>query len=138
MRGGKFAERAVFLGNNSQAVGQPLLSLFGPAFTAGYVLMAILFCGILSKSMIGPGEVLLTMAGKQKLCVLLYVGALAANVVLNVTLIPLFGLPGAAAATASAMVVEAVLLHIAVRRSLGIVLFVFADPMTLFPATKAP
>ncbi|CAN7312341.1 lipopolysaccharide biosynthesis protein [Rhizobium sp. LjRoot30] len=119
------------------AVGEPLLSLFGPAFTAGYVLMAILFAGILCKAMIGPGEVLLTMAGRQKLCVVLYAGALTANILLNITLIPLFGLVGAASAAAGAMMVEALLLHIAVRRSLGIVLFAFADPLALFKTKVA-
>lgn len=112
------------------AAGEVLLGLFGPNFTAGYPLMAILFAGALTKALIGPGEMLLTMAGRQKLCVLLYVIALAANIGLNVTLIPLYGLTGAATAAASAMLVEATLLHIAVRRALGIVLFAFADPLS--------
>ncbi|MBB4009311.1 O-antigen/teichoic acid export membrane protein [Rhizobium taibaishanense] len=112
------------------AAGEVLLGLFGPNFTAGYPLMAILFAGALTKALIGPGEMLLTMAGRQKLCVLLYVIALAANIGLNVTLIPLYGLTGAATAAASAMLVEATLLHIAVRHALGIVLFAFADPLS--------
>lgn len=119
------------------AAGEFLLALFGPAFTAGYVLMAILFAGSLSKALVGPGEVLLTMTGHQKLCVFLYVGALAVNIGLNVTLIPIFGLTGAAAATAAAMMAEALLLHIAVRHALGIVLFAFADPLSILNKTKA-
>ncbi|MFB9952783.1 lipopolysaccharide biosynthesis protein [Rhizobium puerariae] len=119
------------------AAGELLLSLFGSAFTAGYWLMAILFAGILAKSMVGPGEVLLSMAGRQKLCVLLYAVTLLANIGLNIALIPRFGLTGAAMATASAMIIEAILLHIAVRRTLGIVLFAFADPMPSDPS-KAP
>ncbi len=110
------------------AAGHLLLSLFGPAFTAGYSLMAILFCGILAKAMVGPGEVLLSMAGCQKLCVLLYAVTLSAGILFYMLLIPRFGLVGAAAATAMAMMVEAVLLHVAVRRTLGIVLFAFANP----------
>ncbi|TWF50373.1 lipopolysaccharide biosynthesis protein [Neorhizobium alkalisoli] len=111
------------------AAGELLLSLFGTAFTAGYWLMAILFAGILSKSLVGPGEVLLSMAGKQNLCVALYAVTLAASITMNLTLIPHFGLIGAATATASAMAIEAILLHITVRRTLGIVLFAFADPI---------
>jgi len=116
------------------ASGELLLSLFGSAFTAGYWLMAILFCGILAKSMVGPGEVLLSMAGRQKLCVLLYAVTLSASIGLNIVLIPRFGLTGAAMATASAMMIEAILLHIAVRRTLGIVLFAFADPTPPAPS----
>lgn len=111
------------------ALGHFLLSLFGAAFTAGYSLMFILFAGILAKALIGPGEVLLTMAGQQKLCVVVYAVALAANISLNVTLIPLFGLTGAAAATTGAMIVEAMLLHLVVRRKLSIILFAFANPV---------
>lgn len=109
--------------------GHFLLSLFGAAFTAGYPLMAILFVGYLAKASVGPGEVLLTMAGRQRICALLYAVALCANIGLNMLLIPLYGLTGAATAIAGAMMVEAFLLHIAVRRTLGIVLFVFADPL---------
>ena len=112
------------------ALGHVLLSLFGPAFTAGWSLMFILFAGILAKALVGPGEVLLTMSGEQRLCVAVYAVALAANISFNVTLIPLFGLTGAAIATAGAMVVEAVLLHLAVRAKLSIILFAFANPVT--------
>ncbi len=34
--------------------------------------MAILLAGILAKSLVGPAETLLMMAGKQNLCVALY------------------------------------------------------------------
>ena len=110
-------------------LGHFLLSLFGPAFTAGWSLMFILYVGILAKALVGPGEVLLTMSGEQTLCVAVYAVALAANIAFNVMLIPLFGLTGAAVATTGAMVVEALLLHLAVRGKLSIILFAFANPV---------
>ncbi|WP_269284491.1 lipopolysaccharide biosynthesis protein [Sinorhizobium psoraleae] len=106
--------------------GRFLLSLFGPAFTAGAPLMAILFAGILAKAFVGPVETLLTMAGRQKLCVILYATALAVNIALNLVLIPAFGLTGAALATAGAMFVEAAILHLAARRTFDIPLLAFA------------
>jgi O-antigen/teichoic acid export membrane protein len=117
---------ALAVGLTVLAAGHFLLSLFGAAFTAGYILMAILLAGILAKALVGPAETLLMMAGKQNICALLYAGALVASVGLNVLLIPRFGIEGAAVATATAMGVEAVLLHLAVRRALGIALFAFA------------
>ena len=60
----------------------------------------------MAMAVVGPAEAFLTMAGRQKLCVVLYALALTSNLVLNVTLIPLFGLTGAAFATAGAMVAE--------------------------------
>jgi len=118
-------------------LGKLLLSLFGSAFTAGYMLMVILFAGNMAKALVGPAEMLLTMAGRQQLCVGVYVVALGCNISLNMTLIPLWGLSGAATATAAAMAVEALLLHIAVRRALGIVVFAFADPHALMPRPEA-
>jgi O-antigen/teichoic acid export membrane protein len=108
------------------AAGQFLLSLFGAAFAAGHIVMAILLAGILVRALVGPGEMLLMMAGRQNLCAWLYAVTLAVSIGLNLFLIPRFGIEGAAIATASAMAVEALLLHIAARRSLGIVLFAFA------------
>jgi O-antigen/teichoic acid export membrane protein len=108
--------------------GHFLLSMFGSGFTAGYPVMVILFFGILAKASVGPGEVLLTMAGEQTLCVKLYAFALAANIGLNIVLVPLYGIEGAAFAAAGAMFIEAALLHITVRRKLSIVLFAFARP----------
>jgi O-antigen/teichoic acid export membrane protein len=119
------------------AAGDFLLSLFGAAFMAGHVVMGILLAGILAKALVGPGEVLLMMAGKQRLCASLYGIALAANLGLNIILIPQLGIEGAAIATASAMGVEAILLHLAVRRTLGIVLFAFARPATKTLTVKA-
>lgn len=118
------------------AAGHFLLSLFGPTFTAGYPVMAILFAGMLTKAMIGPGEVLLSMAGRQKLCASLYAFILTVNLLLNMICIPLFGLAGAALATAAAAAIEAVLLHIAVRRTLGITLFAFAAPSAFSAPAK--
>ncbi|ARO25832.1 multi antimicrobial extrusion protein MatE [Rhizobium sp. S9] len=118
------------------AAGHLLLSLFGGAFTSGYLVMAILLAGILAKSLVGPAETLLMMAGKQNLCVALYAGALAANVGLNLALIPDYGIEGTAVATASAMAVEAILLHVAVRRTLGIALFAFASPSAATPEMR--
>ncbi|MQW87489.1 oligosaccharide flippase family protein [Sinorhizobium saheli] len=117
---------SLVMGGAVLAAGRLLLSLFGPAFTAGAPLMAILLAGILAKAFVGPAETLLTMAGRQKLCVLLYAAALGANIALNVTLIPLFGLTGAAAATAGAMLAEAAILYLAVRRTFGFRLLALA------------
>jgi O-antigen/teichoic acid export membrane protein len=123
---------ALALGLAVVAAGHFLLSLFGAAFAAGNLLMGILLAGILAKALIGPAETLLMMAGKQNLCVGLYAVALTANISLNIALIPHYGTVGTAIATACAMGVEAVLLHGAVRRALGIVLFAFSRP----PATE--
>lgn len=125
---------SLIVGGLVVAAGPFLLSLFGPGFADGHIVMVVLFAGILAKSMIGPGEVLLTMAGEQKICAAIYAFALGANLGLNVLLIPLWGLLGAATATAAAMGVEAILLHVVIRRKLGIVMFIAAGKAAQDPA----
>lgn len=123
-------------------LGRFLLSMFGESFIDGHTVMIILFFGILAKSFIGPGEVLLTMAGKQKICMIVYAGALAANLALNITLIPMFGIQGAAFATAGAMTIEAMLLFFVIKSQLGITMFALGqtsnndDETTLSPSRE--
>lgn len=101
-----------------------LLSLFGKDFADGYPVLAILTLGVLIRASVGPADALLTMTGHQKSCALIYAGAFASNVGLNCLLIPLFGLPGAALATALAVVVEAGSLALTARRKLGLSIFI--------------
>jgi O-antigen/teichoic acid export membrane protein len=107
------------------AVGKPLLSLFGPGFTEGYPLIFVLVIGLLARASVGPSERLLNMVGQQTACALIYACAFATNLVLCLILIPRFGLVGAAASTATAIVTESVLLFVITKRRLGLHIFVF-------------
>ncbi|MBZ9843647.1 lipopolysaccharide biosynthesis protein [Mesorhizobium sp. CA5] len=107
------------------ALGEPMLVLFGPEFTAGYPLLFLLVLGVVARAAVGPCESLLTMSGNQNICAAVYAMTLALNIGLNVILIPLFGLWGAAIATSLAMVFEASALSFTVWRKLGIVMAIF-------------
>lgn len=104
--------------------GRFILSLFGPGFSDGYPLLAVLMIGLLARSSIGPSERLLNMVGQQLTCAAVYGTAFATNLVLCFVLIPRFGLIGAASATATAVLVETMLLYFAVRMRLGLNVFV--------------
>lgn len=116
----------LFLCGTLLLIGWPLLALFGHNFTNGYPLLFILIIGVMARASVGPCETLLSMSGNQNICALLYALALIINVGLNLVLIPVLGLSGAAIATVCAMIAEAVMLSYAVRRRLGITMFVFA------------
>jgi O-antigen/teichoic acid export membrane protein len=102
------------------ALGRPLLSLFGPQFLAGYPVMAILVLGFLTRSAMGPAEFLLNMLGEQKLCALVMLTAAILNIVLNITLVPRFGIEGAATATAIALMTAALSNAAVARWKLGL------------------
>ncbi|MCR4282998.1 MAG: polysaccharide biosynthesis C-terminal domain-containing protein, partial [Bauldia sp.] len=100
--------------------GKQLLLLFGPSFAEGYPLLSILSIGLLFRASIGPAETLLIMAGQQRITAWVYTAAFAVNVALNFTLIPRFGLAGAASATTMALVAETVMLYFIASTRLGI------------------
>ncbi|WOC16598.1 hypothetical protein MP213Fo_20820 [Pseudochrobactrum sp. MP213Fo] len=106
-------------------IGWPLLALFGGGFTAGYPLLFIMILGVIARASVGPCESLLAMSGNQNICALLYALTLIINIGLNLALIPLLGLSGAAIATTIAMIAEAATLSYAVRTRLGVSMFVF-------------
>ncbi|MEJ1161509.1 lipopolysaccharide biosynthesis protein [Prosthecomicrobium sp. N25] len=108
------------------AFGHQILGLFGPDFAAGTPLLFILSLGLMARAAVGPAERLLTMLGEQRATAAIYAAAFATNLSAALVLVPPFGLPGAAAAVAGAMVVESVLLCLTVRRRLGLNAFVLA------------
>jgi O-antigen/teichoic acid export membrane protein len=117
------------------ALGENLLSLFGGEFMDGHKLMVILALGIVVRAAVGPCESVLTMTGQERICALAYSVALGVNLALNVVLIPVYGLIGAAIATALAMIVEAVMLSFIVKRRAGFLMFVLSPLFA--PVAKA-
>ncbi|MHA7776166.1 lipopolysaccharide biosynthesis protein [Roseibium sp. M-1] len=101
-----------------------LLSLFGSGFENGVELIAFLMIGVLARASVGPADALLTMTGHQNSCAGIYAGTFFLNVVLNLILIPILGLAGAAIATSLAILFEATALALAARRKLNITTFV--------------
>ncbi len=101
-------------------VGKPLLWLFGPEFTSGYGVMCILAVGILLRSAVGPAEFVMNMMGEQKTCAIVLFFSVILNIALNVALIPMYGLLGAAAATSLSRVTASVLFYLAAKRRLNL------------------
>ena len=101
-------------------LGEPLLALFGPQYATGYPVMAILVVGFLSRSAMGPAEFLLNMQGEQARCAAVMVTAAGLDIALNVILVPVYGLTGAALATAAALMTAAGLNAAVAKQRLGL------------------
>ena len=84
--------------------GKALLSLFGPLFVTGYVALLILTAGRLVDSLTGLVGYLMTMTEHHKAAMIIQLFTVIVNVTLNLLLIPLYGIKGAAIATAISMV----------------------------------
>ncbi len=109
------------------AVGYPVLAGFGDHFTDAYPLMFILAVGILAKAATGPADTILNMLGHQRASAISIGLAAVVCVTLNLILIPLWGVTGAAIATSTAITTASVLNWIAARRLEGLNLFVLAN-----------
>jgi O-antigen/teichoic acid export membrane protein len=78
------------------------------------------------------------MTGRQNPALLSVCAALAANLVLNVTLIPRLGIVGSAIAATSSVFVYNLLMWIHVRRTMGIDASVIARPPAQVADQRAP
>jgi O-antigen/teichoic acid export membrane protein len=94
--------------------------VFGPDFTASYPLLLILLVGEVVSSATGSPGHLLLMTGNERETVNGIGAAAAVNLALNLLLVPLWGIRGAAIATATSVIVSNVLLWRAARKRLGI------------------
>ncbi len=91
-----------------------------PAFAAGAVPFALLMLGLAAASPWMPFNQILLMGGKPGWHTIYMLLSVAANVVLNLLLVPIYGLLGAATATAIAFVFSALLLRRVARTLVGV------------------
>lgn len=119
------SSRLILLGGAPAALGLILfgrwfLLLFGADFVQGQMALAILCVGQLVNVAAGPVAILLTMTGHERDTVIGIGIGTAVNGVLNVLLIPLWGIEGAAVAVATSLITWNLVLAGFVRRRLGI------------------
>ncbi len=111
--------------------GKPLLSLFGEEFVRGYLVMLIMVVGFLFRSAMGPIEFLLNMLGQQRACAVVLICCATLNVVLNIWLVPIYGMAGAAAATALSFSIAAVANYLVAWRFLDLKSAIWHMPLSV-------
>jgi O-antigen/teichoic acid export membrane protein len=100
--------------------GPALLAVFGRDFAGGEVVLVVLAAAMLVATAVGPVDVVLLMGGGSAWNLVNTVVALAANLALNVALIPRWGLAGAAVASAAGTLLNNLLPLVQVWRSMGL------------------
>ena len=90
--------------------GRWFLSIFGPAFVVGHIALDLLCMGQLAALISGPSSIILMMTGHEREIAISAVVTAVLNVALNALLIPLWGIEGAATATAISTAIWACLL----------------------------
>ncbi len=105
--------------------GKYLLMIFGKEFQSSYVPLIILIAGQLINAFTGLVGALMTMTGNQKIFLRVYLFASFADILLNVLLVPRFGVVGAAIASAVSTIILNSFLYVIVWKKLGLRASVF-------------
>jgi O-antigen/teichoic acid export membrane protein len=98
----------------------PILGLYGRDFVAGDVSLQILAATWLLRSSLGPQEMLLNIAGRERTVTMAHVLAVILAMAFSLALVPMYGITGAAIAHATAWGSTGILLHQLVVRKLGL------------------
>lgn len=102
------------------ALGRVYLAIFGAEFKTGYTALLILVVGQVFNAATGSGGWLLTMTGEERAAAWGIGISASVNVVAALVMVPLWGLNGAALATAGAFMLQNVVLVWLIWRRLGV------------------
>ena len=109
---------AVFVGY--AVFGGEVLSLFGPHSASGYWVLILLGIGLLFDAATGPSRIVMMMTGHERDYVRIFGGIMLAGLVVEIAVIPFWGLVGAAAVNAGARAVATLCIAGWNRRHIGI------------------
>jgi O-antigen/teichoic acid export membrane protein len=101
-------------------LSRDILAVFGEAFVAGWMVLVIIAASQLFSSSIGATNRVLSMTGHQNVVMLATVGAAATALVGSATLIPFYGILGAAWATAASVVLSNAIALAAIHRRMNL------------------
>ncbi|MEQ9518298.1 MAG: polysaccharide biosynthesis C-terminal domain-containing protein [Parvibaculum sp.] len=104
--------------------GEYVLLAFGAVFEDGIWVLRLLALGLVLQAACGPVKFLMTMTSEQNASAIILIGTALANVGLNFSLIPIWGLEGAAVATVVTQTLASGLMVLQAKRKLGVWSFV--------------
>lgn len=100
--------------------GDLILSLFGDGYADGKLVLIILSLGLLADAATGPSRIVMMMTGHERQYVMLFGGIMIAGLLVQVAVIPLFGIVWAAAVNALTRTVAQFAIAWWSRRHIGI------------------
>lgn len=100
--------------------GDVILSLFGEHFAEGTSVLLILSLGLLVDAATGPTRIVMNMTGHERQYVMIFGTVMGLGFLVQLAIIPLFGLVAAAGVNAGARIISQIALVIWARRHVGI------------------
>lgn len=100
--------------------GQWVLQIFGAEFVVAFAPMLILGAAQMMNALLGPVDFVMAMTGHQAQSLRIFFVATALNIALNLLLIPLYGMIGAAVATLATLIFWKLFMLVYIRRKIGV------------------
>jgi O-antigen/teichoic acid export membrane protein len=100
--------------------GDQVLALFGGPYEQGWLLLILLSFGLLFDAATGPSRIVMMMTGHERDYVRIFGGIIVAGMLVQLAVIPMFGLVGAALVNMGARIAAQLAIAIWSRRRIGL------------------
>lgn len=100
--------------------GEPILGLFGPSYEQGWLILVMLSFGLLFDAMTGPSKIVMMMTGHERAYVIIFGAITLLGLLVQVMVIPVFGIVGAAAANMGARIIAQIAIATWCRYRIGV------------------
>lgn len=106
---------ALFLG-----FGDFILSLFGPAYAEGSLVLVLLALGLLFDAATGPSKIVMMMTGHERAYVAIFGAIMGLGFLVQIAVIPIWGIVGAAAVNMGARIIAQIAIALWCRYQIGL------------------
>jgi len=100
--------------------GELILSFFGPAYEEGTLVLVLLAFGLLFDAATGPSKIVMMMTGHERAYVVIFGIIMGLGFVVQIAVIPTFGIVGAAAANMGARIVAQIAIALWCKFRIGL------------------
>ena len=100
--------------------GDWILSLFGPAYAEGWVVLVLLALGLLFDAATGPSKIVMMMTGHERAYAVIFGGIMGTGLLVQILIIPIYGVIGAAAVNMGARILAQLSIALWCRLRIGL------------------
>ncbi len=100
--------------------GDTLLNLFGPGYAQGWLILMLLSFGLLFDALTGPSKIVMMMTGHERAYVGIFGGITLFGILLQIAVIPLFGIVGVAVVNMASRILAQVAIALYCRYRIGL------------------
>ena len=100
--------------------GDWILGFFGAAYAEGWLVLVLLSVGLLFDAATGPSKIVMMMTGHERAYVMIFGSIMGAGLVIQILIIPTYGVVGAAAVNMAARILAQLSIALWCRLRIGL------------------